>query len=549
MRGAASGDAVAARAARSAASTASSREQQEGIAFLRGEVAVRERILAERVGALREGARTRSASDLRGPRSSTSSTALAELERWETSRLGRLRHAPRTSACRARRRAARRRPARRSSPSARALIPRPLARWLRRVVAPVARPTALVELEPREPRRAPRTTDAVPDGARRPLRRRRLLDHRLGLPLPAPAAARDPVRPPRPPRLLPLDDAVPRRPAAPAWDLARKAERVGELRIRSRRAARRLQRARSTRPTWTSLVESFEALAARPRDGRRGLPRADPLLGAARRAAARAPRLAGRLRLHGRVDELPGLRRRASSRSRRELVRGADATIVSADRLEEKWKGDGAAAHPRAQRDGRRALPRALRAERRCSANVRHPVIGYYGALASWVDVPLLDEDRATRIRTATIVLAGGQFDVDLSPIASRAERAPARPAALRRDAAAALELRRLHHPVPRQRHHRGDEPGQVLRVPLRRQARRRAGADGAAAVRGALVPRPRATRSSSRSSTGRSPSPPTTRAAPRAARVAEENDWAHRYEAIDEGLARRAPARLGRRS
>ena len=73
---------------------------------------------------------------------------------------------------------------------------------------------------------------------------------------------------------------------------------------------------------------------------------------------------------------------------------------------------------------------------------------------------------------------------MDLSPVAAAPERAPPRPAALRGDAEAPLELRRLRDPVPRQRHHRGDQPRQVLRVPLRRQAGRRARADGAAALR-----------------------------------------------------------------
>ena len=100
-------------------------------------------------------------------------------------------------------------------------------------------------------------------------------------------------------------------------------------------------------------------------------------------------------------------------------------------------------------------------------------------------------------------MLAGGHFDVDLSPIAGAAERAAARPAPVRRDAEAPLELRRVHDPVPRQRHHRGDQPRQVLRVPLRRQAGRRAGADGAPALRGRCPTSRAGTTSSSRSSRG----------------------------------------------
>ena len=199
------------------------------------------------------------------------------------------------------------------------------------------------------------------------------------------------------------------------------------------------------------------------------------------------------------------------------LVRGADATIVSADRLEEKWK-DTAPRLVLARNAMDAEHYRARYAPNELLGKVRHPVIGYYGALASWVDVPLLTKI-AEAHPDATIVLAGGQFDVDLTPDLLAAERAPARPAALRRDAAAALELRRLHHSVPRQRHHRGDQPRQVLRVPLRRQAGRRAGADGAAPVRRACRTSRAGTTSSSRSSSGRSPSPRTIRAAAPAAR------------------------------
>ncbi|HEY1434517.1 MAG TPA: glycosyltransferase, partial [Thermoanaerobaculia bacterium] len=67
------------------------REQKEGIEFLRGEIAVRDRILTERVAALeREIERERSVSEAREQHLNT---ALAEIARWESSRLGRLRHA------------------------------------------------------------------------------------------------------------------------------------------------------------------------------------------------------------------------------------------------------------------------------------------------------------------------------------------------------------------------------------------------------------------------------------------------------------------------
>jgi GT2 family glycosyltransferase len=52
-------------------------------------------------------------------------------------------------------------------------------------------------------------------------------------------------------------------------------------------------------------------------------------------------------------------------------------------------------------------------------ADAKHPIIGYYGALASWVDAPLLEQIVA-RHPEGTVVLAGGRFDVDLSAIEGR---------------------------------------------------------------------------------------------------------------------------------
>ncbi len=81
---------------------------------------------------------------------------------------------------------------------------------------PVPSPHARARRAAREAREAAGRRDpgCRPPGrgrqaALRPSRRHRLFDHRLGLPLPAPAAARDAVRPPRPPRPLSLDDPVP----------------------------------------------------------------------------------------------------------------------------------------------------------------------------------------------------------------------------------------------------------------------------------------------------------------------------------------------------
>ena len=100
------------------------------------------------------------------------------------------------------------------------------------------------------------------------------------------------------------------------------------------------------------------------------------------------------------------------------LVREADVTVVSADRLVEKHRA----------RAGRLVLAkngvdlthyRQRFEENTLLADVKHPIIGYFGALASWVDVPLI-EKVADAYPEATVVLAGGQFDVDLSPLTRR---------------------------------------------------------------------------------------------------------------------------------
>jgi polysaccharide pyruvyl transferase CsaB len=98
-----------------------------------------------------------------------------------------------------------------------------------------------------------------------------------------------------------------------------------------------------------------------------------------------------------------------------QLVEGADLTVVSAQRLDEKWRGK--AKRLLLARNGvdlehyeRHFAPSTL------LGDVAAPVIGYYGALASWVDVGLI-EHVAGSFPEATIVLAGGHFDVDLTPL------------------------------------------------------------------------------------------------------------------------------------
>jgi len=205
-------------------------------------------------------------------------------------------------------------------------------------------------------------------------------------------------------------------PGGPAWDLVRKGDRVAELKIRSRRSLN-VYGGRLDAADVDVLAESFEALAADLAIGDAvclvQIPFWAPL-------AYRLREQLGWKVVYDCMDEwtnFPGFGESVLSLEEK-LVRAADATIVSADRLEEKWNGTAPrlvlarnamdAEHYRA-----RFGPNAL------LSGARHPIIGYYGALASWVDVELLTKI-ADRYAKGTIVLAGGRFDVDLSPIEKR---------------------------------------------------------------------------------------------------------------------------------
>lgn len=99
------------------------------------------------------------------------------------------------------------------------------------------------------------------------------------------------------------------------------------------------------------------------------------------------------------------------------LVRDADVTIATARLLYEKLDGR-ASRLILAQNGVDLDHYRRYYGENALLGPVTHPVIGYYGALASWVDVDLL-EKIARRFSEATLVLAGGVFDVDLSRVSA----------------------------------------------------------------------------------------------------------------------------------
>jgi GT2 family glycosyltransferase/glycosyltransferase involved in cell wall biosynthesis len=99
------------------------------------------------------------------------------------------------------------------------------------------------------------------------------------------------------------------------------------------------------------------------------------------------------------------------------LVRQADLALASSRLLFEKLNGKA----PRlllARNGVDLEHYRRYYGENALLEEVRHPVIGYFGALASWVDVELLIEI-ARRFSAATVVLAGGAFDVELSELAA----------------------------------------------------------------------------------------------------------------------------------
>jgi GT2 family glycosyltransferase/glycosyltransferase involved in cell wall biosynthesis len=404
------GDALAARVREIRRLSGIVAEQAEGIAFLQGEVANREQRMADTVGALeKELARIRAESDLRRRHLED---ALAELARWESSRLGELRRA--AQRVRGAVASARHALGRATAPgtplyaAGRRLIPGPLARWIRRTLAPVARPDALVRLDPAVTRRS----DAVPaqPRGRYDVIVFSIIDWDFRFQRPQQLATQFGRHGHR---VFYLSTTQFLAEGGPAWDLERKAESVGELRIRSRRPLD-VYRSGLDAADLDVLTESFEALSGDLAMGDAVCLVQVPFW------APLAERLRDRLGWRVAYDcmdewtNFPGFGAEVLAREEA-LVRGADATIVSADRLWEKWKA--VAPHLVLAKNGIDSEHySALYGENQLLGDVRHPVIGYYGALASWVDVPLLEKIVKTHPE-ATIVLAGGHFDVDLSPL------------------------------------------------------------------------------------------------------------------------------------
>jgi GT2 family glycosyltransferase/glycosyltransferase involved in cell wall biosynthesis/SAM-dependent methyltransferase len=203
-------------------------------------------------------------------------------------------------------------------------------------------------------------------------------------------------------------------PTGPAWELVWKAQGVAELKIRSRRAL-------DVYRGWLEaedLAVLDEALAALQEELVLGdvvslvqIPFWAPL------AERRRQRCGWRV-VYDCMDEwanFPGHGPAVLSLEQ-PLVAQADLTVATARRLYEKLDGccrrlalvpNGVDLEHYRRHYGDNAL----------LAGVDHPIIGYYGAIASWVDLALLAA-LAHRFPAATLVFAGGVFhDVDLSAI------------------------------------------------------------------------------------------------------------------------------------
>ncbi|HQR32296.1 MAG TPA: glycosyltransferase [Blastocatellia bacterium] len=111
-------------------------------------------------------------------------------------------------------------------------------------------------------------------------------------------------------------------------------------------------------------------------------------------------------------ENFPGIKP-ASLEAETRLVEQCDLLVVTAQRLLEKWQSrtkPTVLARNAADYEfyARRCQPNALLAE------TKHPVIGYFGAIADWFDVDLL-ADAAEQRPNYTFVLLGGVFETDVS--------------------------------------------------------------------------------------------------------------------------------------
>ncbi len=113
-------------------------------------------------------------------------------------------------------------------------------------------------------------------------------------------------------------------------------------------------------------------------------------------------------------ENFPGIKRQVLEMET-QLVKQCDLLVVTALRLYEKWQS-----YKRPMVLARNAVDYNFYAQRclpnSLLPNVRHPVVGYYGAIADWFDLELMAYVAAQR-PAYTFVLLGGVFDVDVAEL------------------------------------------------------------------------------------------------------------------------------------
>ncbi|NOZ78761.1 MAG: glycosyltransferase [Acidobacteria bacterium] len=195
-----------------------------------------------------------------------------------------------------------------------------------------------------------------------------------------------------------------------------KAENVVELKVRSRRSLN-IYGGRLDEEDLETLETSFERLAVEMSMGdavvMAQIPFWEPL-------AMRLGEKLGWKIVYDCMDEwtnFPGFGEDVLKLEEK-LAREADLTVVSGETLVGKFDGK-ANRVLLAKNAVDMSHYKHYYAENRLLSDLEHPIIGYFGALASWADVPLL-ERIADTFPQAQIVLAGGIFDVDLGDLEKR---------------------------------------------------------------------------------------------------------------------------------
>lgn len=135
--------------------------------------------------------------------------------------------------------------------------------------------------------------------------------------------------------------------------------------------------------------------------------------------ALEAKRLWGWRTIYDCMDEwenFPGVKRDILDMEQR-LVQDCDLLVVTAQRLWEKWEP-----YERTMVLARNGVDIEFY-DRHCHPNsilseIKHPVIGYYGAIADWFDLELMTHAAKARPEY-TFVLLGGVFNLDVSELES----------------------------------------------------------------------------------------------------------------------------------